>query len=420
MYRGLEPEIQKLISKHKQELKRLRAAHEAELQGSDQRAAQRYVLQCQELREQLGREKDAAKQRYEKQLQEEEMSLQQQRRRLYTEVSDEKERLTQLAARQRAELEDLRRRLEDNSSLAGHALPEELDRTPVSDTGEQYELELRELEHSERASVEKQQQLRKLQTETEGELIRGGPGPPASEGAGDGGRRSAVSPSDQSRDKMAEERHSLAQVIRQEFAERLVETEEENRRMRAEVSEARARLRLEVERVTGEKEAELAEVHQRSPTGPNRSPTGAQQEPNRSPTGPNRSPTGAQQEPHGAQQEPIRSPTGAQQEPNRAHQEPNRSPTGAQQEPNRSPTGAQQEPNRSPIGPIRSPTGAQQEPNRSPTGAQQEPNRSPTGAQQEPNRSPTGAQQEPNRSPTGRTRGYALVPKCVFVCWSMY
>ncbi|KAJ3607857.1 hypothetical protein NHX12_024908 [Muraenolepis orangiensis] len=291
--KGLEPEIQKLISKHKQELKRLRAAHEAELQGSDQRAAQRYVLQCQELREQLGREKDqqcqrekdAAKQRYEKQLQEEEMSLQQQRRRLYTEVSDEKERLTQLAARQRAELEDLRRRLEDNSSLAGHALPEELDRTPVSDTGEQaiqrleeetsaarqeceraaenrvkrvrdkYELELRELEHSERASVEKQQQLRKLQTETEGELIR-------VQGLLRQ-REREMEDVVQSRDKMAEERHSLAQVIRQEFAERLVETEEENRRMRAEVSEARARLRLEVERVTGEKEAELAEVHQR-------------------------------------------------------------------------------------------------------------------------------------------------------------
>lgn len=37
--------------------------------------------------------------RYEKQLHEEELSLEQQRRRLYKEVSDEKERLAQLAAR---------------------------------------------------------------------------------------------------------------------------------------------------------------------------------------------------------------------------------------------------------------------------------------------------------------------------------
>lgn len=37
---------------------------------------------------------------------------------------------------------------------------------------EKYESELRELERSERAAVEKQQELRKQQMETEGELIR--------------------------------------------------------------------------------------------------------------------------------------------------------------------------------------------------------------------------------------------------------
>lgn len=67
----------------------------------------------------------------------------------------------------------------------------------------------------------------------------------------------------QARDKLADERSSLAEVIRQEFADRLVMTEEENRRMKVEVSEVRARLRLEVERVTREKEEELTEVHQR-------------------------------------------------------------------------------------------------------------------------------------------------------------
>lgn len=67
----------------------------------------------------------------------------------------------------------------------------------------------------------------------------------------------------QSRDKLAEERCSLAAVIRQEFADRLVTTEEENRRLKVEVSEVRARLRFEVERITREKEEELAEVHHR-------------------------------------------------------------------------------------------------------------------------------------------------------------
>ncbi|XP_041671771.1 centrosomal protein of 131 kDa isoform X2 [Cheilinus undulatus] len=342
--KGLEPEIQMLISKHKQELKKLRTLHEAELLQADERAAQRYVRQCEELRQQLEREKEEqcqkerelAKQRYEKQLQEEELSLQQQRRRLYKEVADEKERLAQLAARQRAELEDLRRQLEENSSLAGRTLREELDKTReeqerrhqvelkalqerldiekqtweenykkkeevwllsrerelkeelrrerdkeielaiwtleeetskdkeeceraadnrVKRVREKYEAELRELEHSEKTAVEKHQKLRKQQMETEGELIR---------------LQTALRQKEQemeeivqTRDKLAEERRSLAEVIRQEFADRLVMTEEENRTLKLEVSEVRARLRLEIERVTREKEEELAEVHQR-------------------------------------------------------------------------------------------------------------------------------------------------------------
>ncbi|KAM4623443.1 centrosomal protein of 131 kDa [Polymixia lowei] len=342
--KGLEPEIQKLISKHKQELKKLRALHEAEVLQADERAAQRYMRQCEELRQQLERDKEEqcqrerelAKQRYEKQLQEEELSLQQQRKRLYKEVADEKERLGQLAARQRGELEDLRRQLEGNSSLAGQALREELDKTReeqerrhqvemkalrerleiekqtweenymkkeeawllsrerelkeevrrgrdkdielaiqrleeetsgardeceraaenrVKRVREKYEAELRELERSERGAVEKQQELRKKQMETEGELIR-------VQGLLRHKERE-VEDVTQTRDKLAEERRSLAEVIRQEFADRLVVTEEENRRMKVEVSEVRARLRLEVERVTREKEEELAEVHQR-------------------------------------------------------------------------------------------------------------------------------------------------------------
>uniref|UniRef100_A0A3Q2QQ68 Centrosomal protein 131 n=1 Tax=Fundulus heteroclitus TaxID=8078 RepID=A0A3Q2QQ68_FUNHE len=342
--KGLEPEVQKLISKHKQELKKLRTLHEAELLQADERAAQRYVRQCEELRQQLEteketqcqRERDLAKQRYEKQLQEEELSLQQQRRRLYKEVADEKERLAELAARQRGELEELRRQLEENSSLAGRALREEMDKSReeqerrhqmemkilqerldverqtweenykkkeeawmlsrerelkeelrrerdkeielaiwtleeetskdkeeceraagnrVKRLREKYDAELREMERSERAAVEKLQELRKQQVEAEGELIR--------LQAALRQREQEVQDITQSRDKLAEERRSLAEVIRQEFADRLVTTEEENRGLKVEVSEVRARLRLEVERITREKEEELAEVHQR-------------------------------------------------------------------------------------------------------------------------------------------------------------
>lgn len=120
---------------------------------------------------------------------------------------------------------------------------------------EKYDAEMRELERSERAAVEKQQELRKQQVETEGELIR--------LQAVLTQKEQEIQDITQTRDKLAEERRSLAEVIRQEFADRLVMTEEENRKLKVEVSEVRARLRLEVERITREKEEELAEVHKR-------------------------------------------------------------------------------------------------------------------------------------------------------------
>ena len=58
--KGLEPEIQRLIAKHKNELKKIKQIHEAELLESDERAAQRYVKMTEELRDQLAKEKEAA------------------------------------------------------------------------------------------------------------------------------------------------------------------------------------------------------------------------------------------------------------------------------------------------------------------------------------------------------------------------
>lgn len=60
---GLEPEIQKLISKHKQELNKLQTLHEAELLQADQRASQHYENKCKELRQQLETEKEEQCQR---------------------------------------------------------------------------------------------------------------------------------------------------------------------------------------------------------------------------------------------------------------------------------------------------------------------------------------------------------------------
>ncbi|XP_048345944.1 centrosomal protein of 131 kDa isoform X3 [Sphaerodactylus townsendi] len=345
--KGLEPEIQKLIAKHKQEIKKLKALHEAELLQSDERAAQRYVRQAEELKEMLEhekeeqgqRERELARQRYEKQLEQEEVALQQQRRRLYSEVTEEKERLNQQAARQRAELEELRQQLEENSSVVTRALKEEYEKgreeqerrhqaevqalkvqleiekqaweanylkkeeawlhtrerelreevrkerdkeielviqrleadmssakeecerateNRIKRVRDKYEAELQELERSERKFQERCNELKGRLSEAEGEAVH---------------LRGLLRQKEQEtedickvRDQLVQERSSLSEVIRQEFADRLVGTEEENKRLKAEMAELRARQRLELDRVTRDKEEELEEVHKRVKT----------------------------------------------------------------------------------------------------------------------------------------------------------
>ena len=58
--KGLEPEIQRLIAKHKSDVKKMTQIHEAELLEADERAAQKYVKMTEELRDQLAKEKEAA------------------------------------------------------------------------------------------------------------------------------------------------------------------------------------------------------------------------------------------------------------------------------------------------------------------------------------------------------------------------
>lgn len=64
-------------------------------------------------------------------------------------------------------------------------------------------------------------------------------------------------------EQLAGERSGLAQVLRQEFADRLAASEEENRQVRAELAELRAQQRLELEQLRREKQAELEDVHTR-------------------------------------------------------------------------------------------------------------------------------------------------------------
>ncbi|NWU14853.1 CP131 protein, partial [Cephalopterus ornatus] len=340
--KGLEPEIQKLMAKHREDIRKLKLLHEAELLQSDERAAQRYGRQAEELRgllerqkeEQSQRERERARQRCAQQLEQEEQALEQQRRRLYAEVAEEKERLSQQAARQRAEVEELRRQLEANSSALTRALREEnakdreeqerrhqaelkvlkdqLDMEKQAweanyvkkeeawllsrerelreemrkerdkeielviqrleaDTSlakeeceraaenrikrirDKYEVELQELERSERKLQERCNELKGRLAELEGESIR---------------LQGLLKHKEQEveeirKDQLAQEHSGLTEGILQEFVEKLVGMEEENAQLKAEMAELRARQRLELDRLVREKDRELEEVHRR-------------------------------------------------------------------------------------------------------------------------------------------------------------
>ncbi|XP_053850530.1 centrosomal protein of 131 kDa isoform X5 [Vidua macroura] len=324
--KGLEPEIQKLMAKHREDIRQLKLLHEAELLQSDERAALHYGRQAQELRgllerekeEQSQRERERARQRCEQQLEQEEQALELQRRRLYAEVAEEKERLSQQAARQRAEAEELRRQLEANSSALTRALrddyakekeeqerrhqtelkvlkdqlelekqaweanyvkkeeawllsrerelreemrkerdkeielviqrleadtslaKEECERAAenrIKRIRDKYEVELQELERSERKLQERCNELKGRLAELEGDSIR--------------------------LQGLLKHKEQELEEIRKEFADRLVGMEEENARLKAEMAELRARQHLELDRLVREKDQELEEVHRR-------------------------------------------------------------------------------------------------------------------------------------------------------------
>ncbi len=128
--KGLEPEIQNLISKHKNEIKTFKSIHEAELLQADERASQRYIRMVEELRQNfeqdkemsVNKEREMAKQRYEKSLQDEEKSFLEQRRRLYAEIEEEKNRIAEQGTKQRLELDKLRKNIEENNMNAIDAM----------------------------------------------------------------------------------------------------------------------------------------------------------------------------------------------------------------------------------------------------------------------------------------------------------
>lgn len=135
---------------------------------------------------------------------------------------------------------------------------------------DKYETELSELEHSERKLQERCSELKGRLGEAEGEkerlqsLVRqkekeledlravSSQGP-LSVGDREGGPHPAflltAPPACQVNTQMCSERASLAQVVRQEFAEQLAASQEETQRVKAELAELRARQQVELDEV---------------------------------------------------------------------------------------------------------------------------------------------------------------------------
>ncbi|NXL84037.1 CP131 protein, partial [Alectura lathami] len=220
------------------------AALKEEYAREKEEQERRHQAEVKVLKEQLELEKQAWEANYVKK---EEAWLLSRERELREEVRKERDK----------EIELVIQRLEADMSSA----KEECERAAenrIKRIRDKYEVELQELERSERKLQERCSELKGRLAELEGESVR-------LQGLLRH-REQEVEEIQKVRDQLAQERSSLAEVIRQEFADRLVGTEEENRRLKAEMAEMRARQRLELDRVVREKGRELEEVHRRVKT----------------------------------------------------------------------------------------------------------------------------------------------------------
>ena len=349
--KSLAPEIERMVAKQKSELKTMEQHYEEELMNVDRQAGGRYTRMMEEMRERFALEKEAAcqkerelaRQTYEKQTRQEEESYQQQRRRLLEEVQQEKDMVAQQGMRQRADLDKLKRQLEETHNTAMAAMKVEFDKSRedqerrhaaeskqlreqvqieksaweenymkkqetwmmqkerelkervkkdrdaeinkaierldedsqlareecekvaenrIKRIRDKYEAQIDELERSERITMEKYNLNKAQLAEYEGE-----------------NERLKVTLKQKDREvmeinrlleKLNEERDRVSEIIRQEFADRLVLVEEENRKIKNDMSELKARHKLEldkskeeVEIVINKNREELEKVHER-------------------------------------------------------------------------------------------------------------------------------------------------------------
>uniref|UniRef100_A0A2H6NCQ4 Uncharacterized protein n=1 Tax=Micrurus carvalhoi TaxID=3147026 RepID=A0A2H6NCQ4_9SAUR len=204
----------------------------------------RHQVEIQTLKMQLDMEKQAWEASY---LKKEETWLLTRERELREEVRKERDK----------EIELVIQKLEADMSSAKDEC-ERMAENRIKRMRDKYELDLRELDLSERKFQERCNELKGRLLETESEVVR-------LQGLLRQ-KEHEVEDIRKVKDQLSQERSSLSEVIRQEFADRLVTTEEDNKHLKIEMAELRARQRLELDRVMRDKEEELEEVHKRVKT----------------------------------------------------------------------------------------------------------------------------------------------------------
>merc|ERR1712157_186595 len=136
---ALEPEINKLMAAHKQEISRLKTIHEADIIDADERASKKYVDQINKIRSDLETEKELAidrerlnaQARFDKMIEQEELAFHNQKKRLYQEIAEEKERLFHQNNKMKKENEEFRNQMESNQNSAVKAITTEFEAAKV-------------------------------------------------------------------------------------------------------------------------------------------------------------------------------------------------------------------------------------------------------------------------------------------------
>jgi 5-azacytidine-induced protein 1 len=131
--KGLEPEVQRIIQRHQQEMSEMRAWHADEIREMEERYARKQTMQLQELRDAFSREKEEAcrreremaQKRFESELQRLAEDFETQKRRIFNEMQDERNHFAAAETKFRDLMQENVRKAQIKGEVEVSLLPEE-------------------------------------------------------------------------------------------------------------------------------------------------------------------------------------------------------------------------------------------------------------------------------------------------------